>query len=503
MEKIKILFLQLEIIPDCPPHMGMCLFIDDLEKKGVHCDTYIVQADYIKETIPLIQKGNYDLICLDSVFTINMINFFQEQFPSIPILIGGINAIALLFHTNVQYAVFGPGREAISAFINQYFGDQDLYKVPNLFFKHGNHISYSGKTLHWNLERELFPYLPFLDWQYIGHHRNPDASFNDISIVAGTGCPYARSTVSSHHFNIKGTIQELGYTLSDRALQRLEEIFNSGRHGCSFCIFQYQEVTHFSVEKTTELLLKQATYLHETHNVTSFQIQTENPLPFLDSFLSALIEKQIPFHKISLRTRPDLLLLHRDKLLKALDLARKKDFCLSIEQIGFESFYNNDLVIFNKNVSVENNITVLNFLRTVKHEYGKHVVVDIGHGILLFHPWTTLQSITENLKVLVQYRDIFPSFFASNLILYSEFFPIFPEIRMENLFQKSKYYYGYEYIMKDPLASKAFELYQILHSHFGGNISLEAYLKSMEMIKDYSVDEILAQVFYLIPVPED
>ncbi len=54
--------------------------------------------------------------------------------------------------------------------------------------------------------------------------------------------------------------------------------------------------------------------------------------------------------------------------------------------------------------------------------------------------------------------------------------------------------------MKDPLANKAFELYQILLSYFGGNISIEDYLKSLEMIKNnYSINEILENIYNLIP----
>lgn len=108
MARINILFLQLEIIPNCPPHMGMCLFVHDLQKKGIHCDTYIVKSDYISDIIPVIERGDYSLICLDSIFTIDIINHLQKQFPRIPIIVGGINAVSLLVHTDVQYAVFGP-----------------------------------------------------------------------------------------------------------------------------------------------------------------------------------------------------------------------------------------------------------------------------------------------------------------------------------------------------------------------------------------------------------
>jgi hypothetical protein len=503
MTRPNILLLQLEIIPDCPPHMGMCLFIDDLRRQGAHCDTYIIQVDRFTEIFNVIKKGDYQLICVDSVFTIDMINHLREDFPDIPILAGGINSLALLMHSNVQYVVFGPGREAVSSFIQQYFGPGDFSRVPNLFFKNNGHIGYSGKTIHWDLKRELFPYMPFLDWQYIGPGRSPDANRSDVSIVAETGCPYAHSTVSSHDIKIRDTLGEIGYSVSDSALQRLNEIFNRHRHGCSFCIFQYQEHTHATPEQATELLLRQVLHLHSAHNVTSFQIQSENPLPFLNSFLLMLIDRGIPFHKISIRTRPDLLLRHQDKLIQALELARENNFCLSVEQIGFESFCRDDLQKFNKNTTVELNLEVLNLLRTVKDKYGPHVVNNTGHGIILFHPWTTLESITETVKIMALYPDIFPSFFTGNLILYSEFIPIFQEIRKENLMRKSEYYYGYEHIIKDPAANKAFELYRILLACFQGNISIQGYLTGLEMIENnFSVDEILAKVFYLVPVPE-
>ncbi len=500
MAQIKIIFLQLEIIPHCPPHIGMCFFIDDLKKKGISCDAFIINFNYVEEILPIIEKGDYSLICLDSIFTIDIIKLFTEHFPDIPILVGGINALALLIHTEIKYAVLGPGRDSIISFVEQYFGSKDFNKVPNLFYKDGNYIFYSGITRHWNLEEELFPYSPFLDWEYIGHSRDPMSNFNDISIVAGTGCPYANSNLSSCHFSIDNIFNELGYTISENAKNRLEVIFNRKHHGCSFCIYQFFEYSNLPVIKTTEILLKQVLYLQKTHNTTSFQIQTENPFPFLNHFLSSMVEKKISFNKISIRTRVDLLLRYKERLLEALNFANKKGFCISIEQIGFESFYRNDLLIFDKNIEVEKNKDALNLLREIKNSFKNNVNVDIGHGIILFHPWTTIESITENLVLLAKYNDIFPSFFAGNLILYSEFLPIYSKIKRENLVKNSEYFYGYEYIMKDPLANKAFELYQILLSYFGGNISIEDYLKSLEMIKNnYSINEILENIYNLIP----
>jgi len=497
-----ILFLQIEIIRNCPPHMGMCLFVDDLRKSGVNCDTYMINANYIDEIIPLIGKGNYSLICLDSVFTVDIITLLEREFPNIPILAGGINAIALLMHTNIRYAVFGPGRTAINVFIQEFFGSHNFYTVPNLFFKNGAQILYSGETLHWDLKKELFPYVPFLDWQYIGPDRNPKANYLDVSIAAGTGCPFANSTVSSNHFAISDIFHELGYEASDAALQRLEEIFNRKKHGCSFCIFQYQEFTSYPADETIELLLQQALHLYKRYAITSFHIQTENPLPFLYDFITALLKNSIRVQKLSIRTRPDFLLLHKDTVRSCLEVARDNNFHLSIEEIGFESFCDDDLKTFNKKTDSTINRDVLKLLKDVKRDFGGHVGVDVGHGIILFHPWTTLKSLTENLRFITENTDIFPQLFLGTLVLYSEFLPIYPKISHEGLSQKSEYGYGLTFKMKDDLAKKAYDLYEILLMHFGGNISSEAYLKSLDLIGNHSIDHILKEIFHLVPVQE-
>ncbi len=499
----KVLFLQLEIIQNCPPHMGVCLFMEDLRERGVICDTYIVNAHYADELIPLIRKGNYSLICLDSVFTIDIVRLIENNFPDMPIIVGNVNAISLLLHTNVRFAVFGPGRAAMRAFVEQFFGPGNFESVPNLFFKDGNRILYSEKTLDWNLEKELFPYAPFLDWQYIGPERSPEANYTDVSIVAGTGCPYASSTPSSDHFAVTDVLNGLGYQASRAAVQRLEEIFHKKRHGCAFCIFQYQEFTSCPAEQTVALLLKQAQYLRKQYKVTSFHIQTENPLPFLSDFITALREQDTGFRKLSIRTRPDLLLSHKDKLVRSLELARDRDFHLSIEEIGFESFFDDDLTAFNKNTDARVNMDALNLLRDMKRRFGKHVSVDVGHGIILFHPWTTLESLIRNLRVISGNTDIFPHLFLGRLVIYSEFLPIFPRIKREGLIRKSEYGYGFDFRIRDEMAQKACDLYEILHMHFGGNISAEAYLKSLELIRTHDIDYILKELFHLVPVKED
>ena len=62
-----------------------------------------------------------------------------------------------------------------------------------------------------------------------------------------------------------------------------------------------------------------------------------------------------------------------------------------------------------------------------------------------------------------------------------------------------EYWYGMEYISRDPLANKAHEPYKILISCFGGNIPVQAYLYSLEFLADRSVDDILKTVSSVVP----
>ena len=221
------------------------------------------------------------------------------------------------------------------------------------------------------------------------------------------------------------------------------------------------------------------------------------------TLLLPCISNEIRLEKIGIRTRADLLLLYKDKLVDCLDLARDKDFHLSIEEIGFESFFDDDLNTFNKNTDSTINRDALKLLKDVKRNFGEHVSVDVGHGIILFHPWTTLKSLTENLQLISKNTDIFPHLFLGTLVLYSEFLPIYQKIIREGLIQKSEYGYGLSFKIKDELAKKAYDLYEILLTHFGGNISVDAYLKSLELLDKHSIDHILREIFYLVPLQKE
>ena len=495
----KVLFLQLEIFLDCAPHMGMCLFLNDVRRQGIDCTKYLVNCNHMEDLFAVIDQESFHLICLDSSFTVDLVNEIMSQCPGIPVLAGGVNALSLFLHTDLPFAVFGPGRKAATVFMDQFFGKQDFYEVPNLFFKVGDCIHYSNQTQLWDLPAEILPYTPDLEWGYLGPRRKNVANTEAVSIIAGTGCPHSKTKRSKTRYDVNGAVRSLGYDITEKANKRMEDIFNQGSHGCSFCIFQLQELTVYPVSQTIDLLLKQARHLYETFDTRAFCIQTENPFPFLHAFLLQLVMEEIPVEFISLRTRPDILLKQRKKLEKALDVAHDRGFHVSIEEIGFETFVEEELALFEKGVDVETNIQALETLRSFKQKYGDIVSIHVGHGIILFHPWSTAESIIKTLEVMVRYPDVFPRFYPNRLTLYSEFLPLFQMISSKKLLRKADASYGWDFESVDPVAEQAFELYMILYSAFGPDMAIDQYLEAIQCLGTQSLETILEEKFGLVP----
>jgi len=101
---------------------------------------------------------------------------------------------------------------------------------------------------------------------------------------------------------------------------------------------------------------------------------------------------------------------------------------------------------------------------------------------------------------MAEYNDVFPRFYPLNLTLYSEFLPIFSRVVEEGHAVPVDYAYGWDYTQKDPLVTKAYELYQALYDAIGPDMSIGNYLEAIMLVRDHSVEEILFQQFGLEPV---
>lgn len=108
------------------------------------------------------------------------------------------------------------------------------------------------------------------------------------------------------------------------------------------------------------------------------------------------------------RTRVDwLLAAHEDGTLgRAIAAAAASGSVLHVYLIGFESFVQAELDLYNKGVTVEDNLRAIALLRELRERHGGTFEFARlrAHGVILFSPWTTPEALLENARVMRQVR---------------------------------------------------------------------------------------------------
>lgn len=95
-------------------------------------------------------------------------------------------------------------------------------------------------------------------------------------------------------------------------------------------------------------------------------------------------------------------------------------------------------------------------------------------------------------------RRHLPKILRLNLTFYSEFLTIFYNAAAKGLAPPVDFGYGWSYSWCDPLASKTFELYKFYL--FGTDMSIPAFSNALNLSRNHSIDEILAQQCNVVPV---
>ncbi len=196
--------------------------------------------------------------------------------------------------------------------------------------------------------------------------------------------------------------------------------------GCSFCLDNIGAFAAFPPEVTVETWLSQLRTLRaERPDLREVLLTDERPHPNLPALMAAILA-DTALHGIELliKTRVDWLEEFADTALReACDLAEKSGSVLHIYLVGFESFHQADLDLFNKAVTVADNVRAITTLKRLEErhprsfEFRKHR----AHGIVLFHPWTTPESLLDNARVMreVGFHELRSQTLKTRLRLYA------------------------------------------------------------------------------------
>jgi radical SAM superfamily enzyme YgiQ (UPF0313 family) len=430
----RIGFLQCQIVKELP-HMNMPLFVEDVKALGCSFECVCAARNKLGGLIKYIKKKQFDLIALDYTFPVTFLNELKDLFPKCKFVIGGHGFLDTFLKSNVDFAVIGAGRESFLRLTEALKGKKDVSAIPNLFFRINKNnrtiIDYSGKNLDFDLKRELFPYKPFLKWKYIGFRRK-DKVADPPSIIAEFGCAYRLRKLNHNYNNLSK--QELSRNkFSAKARKRVMDLFKERMSGgCSFCTCPGSHV-FLPVKETVACLMEQARFLQNKYGFKSFVVGSENPFRFVEQLIHQMLKENISLKILAIRSRVDWVNKNRRILLKIVGLAKEYNFTIRLQQLGFESFIQNDLDIYNKGYKVTENFKAVALIQKLKYIAPRNFQ-DGGHGLIGINPWITLRELKKYCESAEHMQFLFELFqFGNGLVLYDSCLPVYQKLKKDGL----------------------------------------------------------------------
>ena len=435
----KIGFFQCQIVKELP-HMNMPLFVNDIKALGCSFECVCAARNKLNDLTEYIKKKKFDLIAVDYTFPIVFLNELKDLIPECKFVIGGNGFLDAFLKSDVDFAVIGAGRESFLRLAKALKNKSDVSKIPNLFFKIKKNnrifVDYSGENMDFDLRRELLPYNPFLKWKYIGFTKS-DEIIDPPTIIAEFGCPYRSGKPNHNYDNLSAGVLS-GNMFSARARKRITDLFEERmRGGCSFCTCPGKHV-FLSVKETVACLIEQAGFLQKKYGFKSFVIGSENPFRFIEQLIHQMLKENVNLEILAIRSRVDWVNKNKKTLIKIVGLAKKNNFVISLQQLGFESFIQNDLDMYNKGYKVTENFKAVELMRKLKGIAPENFQ-DGGHGFIGVNPWITLRDLKKYCKSAGNMQFLFDLFhFGNGLVLYDSCLPVYQKLKKDGLLIEHK-----------------------------------------------------------------
>jgi hypothetical protein len=151
-----------------------------------------------------------------------------------------------------------------------------------------------------------------------------------------------------------------------------------------------------------------------------------------------MAEENINIEILAIRSRVDWVNKNKRTLLKIVGLAKKNNFVISLQQLGFESFIQNDLDIYNKGYRITENFKAVELIRKLKSIAPRNFQ-DGGHGFIGINPWITLRELEKYRESAGNMQFLFDLFrFGNGLVLYDRCLPIYQKLKKDGLLIEHK-----------------------------------------------------------------
>ncbi len=230
---------------------------------------------------------------------------------------------------------------------------------------------------------KIFYFLP----DYDAIELEPSGKYHYIPhIVLSNSCNYSRSINENPLYkNIK-----------------LNIVAKKG--GCTFCTDKDSDIRwQITDENKLVRLFSLATDYVRRRNTYSIRIVGEEFTKRPDIVFSILSQISRFDIKVIITIRPEILIENYRHFFKALKIASETNNYLILCSVGIESFYNNDLLLYNRYLDTIGVIKSISNIYKLKDRFFKPLILNRYElfNFIIFHPYTSIESIEYNIKMMI------------------------------------------------------------------------------------------------------
>ena len=224
------------------------------------------------------------------------------------------------------------------------------------------------------------PFRAALDATIIADGDPPPA--RSKTIFGNAGCPYASDPLEAPHYR--------GLVLVDRA----------ARLGCAFCNMGGDYQKRPDGEVVGELIEQARFYAEGVPELEELVLSAQHALRYLPGLLSAARGMR-PLRWL-FPARADAFVRERERIERAIDVARDTGHRLEVYLSGFEAFSDRELERYHKGVSARELVRAVEAMRELHAAHPD--VFDYararGHSLILFNPWTSPEDLGESVEAM-------------------------------------------------------------------------------------------------------
>jgi len=212
------------------------------------------------------------------------------------------------------------------------------------------------------------------------------------------------------------------------------------RNGCTFCrdIHSNQKWGTEDRKDLKRQISSAIAYLRR-HKGNSFRIIGERHISRLEYIIEVLTDLGVKHIEIIITLRPELLIEEYRHFIKGITLAEKGDIRIVICSIGIESFYSNDLLLYNRFLNAEGLLKSISLLYDLKRRFKETLITDRYNlfNFILFNPYTSPESIEYNLRVMkFTGMESIPQDLFLNKLIIDKYTPVYYKIKKDGLLSR-------------------------------------------------------------------